>query len=212
MEFLKEILGDGYAAVEASVKAWNNKPENKDNQIKIVNAGSGEYVSKSKYDALDMEKKGIETQLTTATDNLKKFEGIDDPEKLQDEIQRLTGELDTQKTTYEAQIADMEFNSIIDAAISEAGGRSVKAVKAMLDINTLKGSKDQTADIKSAIEKCQKENAYLFGMNEPINHPVGPTNGPVVGITKEQFQKMGYKERLELKQSSPQKYKELKGE
>lgn len=181
MEFLKQILGDGYSAFEKAIKEWNDKPENKDNQVKIVNAGSGEYVSKSKYDALGIEKKGIETQLATATENLKKFEGIEDPAKLQTEITRLTGELDTQKTTYEAQIADMEFNSIVDAAISEAGGRSVKAVKAMLDINALKDSKDQTADIKSAIEVCQKENAYLFGKNEPINNQVGPSGAPAGG-------------------------------
>ena len=177
MEFLKAILGDGYASVEAAVKAWNEKPENKEKQVKIANIGSGDYVIKSKYDALETEKNGIAAQLQTATDNLKKFEGIEDPTKLQNEITRLTEELENQKNAYEGQIADMQFGSSLEAAITAAGGRSAKAIKALLDVDKLKVSKDQTADIKAAIEECQKENGFLFGANEPINKPVGPTGG-----------------------------------
>ena len=106
----------------------------------------------------------------------------------------------------------MQFGSALEAAITAAGGRNAKAVKALLDVETLKASKDQTADIKAAIEACQKDNGYLFGATEPINNPVGPTQGPALGITKEQFKTMGYKERLDLKQNSPEKYAELKGD
>ena len=38
MEFLKEVLGEAlYGQVETAVKAYNEKPENKDKQINIVN-------------------------------------------------------------------------------------------------------------------------------------------------------------------------------
>lgn len=182
MNFLKEILGDGFAAFETAVKAWNEKPENKDRQVKIINASSGDYISKSEYEALEMSKKGLETQLQTATDNLRKFEGIEDPAKLQGEIVKLQGELKTQKAAYEGQIADMQFNAALESAITTAGGRNAKAIKALLDADSLKTSKDRTADIKAAIEICQKDNPYLFGTNEPINHPVGPTGGSAGGI------------------------------
>lgn len=181
MEFLKAILGDGYATFEAAVKAWNEKPENKDKQVKVANIGTGDYVGKSKYDALETEKNGLASQLQTATESLKKFEGIEDPAKLQAEIVKLQGDLKTQKDSYEGQIADMQFNSTLESAITAAGGRSAKAIKALLDVDKLKASKDQTADIKAAIEACQKESSYLFGANEPINNPVGPTNGGGAG-------------------------------
>jgi len=48
-------------------------------------------------------------------------------------------------------------------------------------VEALKTSKDQTTDIKAAIEACQKDNGYLFGANEPINNPVGPTGGGGAG-------------------------------
>ena len=75
----------------------------------------------------------------------------------------------------------MQFGTSLEAAITAAGGRNAKAIKALLDVDALKKSKDQTADIKAAIEACQKENMYLFGANEPINNPTGPTNGPTPG-------------------------------
>lgn len=192
MEFLKEVLGDGYAAFEAAVKAWNEKPENKDNQISVANVGSGEYVGKRKYDALEIAKKSLETQLQTATENLKKFEGIEDPEKLKGEINRLTGEMDTLKTDYEKQISDMKFSTALEAAISSAGGRNAKAISALLDVEKLKASKDQSADIKAALEACQKDNAYLFGADEPINTPVGPTGG--AGPSGKPLAEMSYEE------------------
>lgn len=211
MEFLKAILGNGYAAFETAINEWNKKPENKDKQVRIANIGSGEYVSKKKYDALALDKQNLETQLQTATEGLKKFEGIEDPEKLQRQVTDLQAELGTQKTTYETQIADMKFMASLESAINAAGGRNAKAIMAMLDMDKLKKSKDQSTDIQAALEVVKTSDSYLFGANEPINNPVGPTGTSFTGLTKEQFQKMGYKERLELKQRDPAKYKEMKG-
>ena len=70
MEFLKEIFGNDelYGKVEAAVKAWNENEANKDNQIKLGNLGTGEYVGKAKYDAIQAALNGKETELTGAND------------------------------------------------------------------------------------------------------------------------------------------------
>lgn len=47
----------------------------------------------------------------------------------------------------------------------------------MLDIDALKESKNQSADIKKALEDVKKSDGYLFGANEPINNVVGGTGG-----------------------------------
>ena len=53
MEFLKQILGEElYAKVAEKVNAFNGNEANKDKQIKIANLGTGEYIGKGKYDAL----------------------------------------------------------------------------------------------------------------------------------------------------------------
>ena len=69
------------------------------------------------------------------------------------------------------------FMDSIKEAVKTAGGRNEKAVIAMLDIDALKKSKNQSDDIKTALENVKKSDGYLFGANEPINNPVGGTGG-----------------------------------
>lgn len=151
----------------------------------------------------------VKTQLQEANTTI---DGLKDYDQVKAQVEEYKTKFEQSKAEYESKISDMQFGASLEAAITAAGGRNAKAVKALLDVDTLKTSKDQTADIKAAIEACQKDNGYLFGATEPINNPVGPTQGPTLGITKEQFKAMGYKERLDLKQNNPEKYTELKGE
>ena len=99
MEFLKELLGEElYKQLKAKINEHNGNEANKDNQIKIGNLGSGEYVGKAKYEALDALLKGKETELTTANGliaELKKSTKGD--EELQGKI-----------TGYETQVADLQ--------------------------------------------------------------------------------------------------------
>lgn len=176
MEFLKTVLGDQYVTFEAAVKAYNEDPANKDNQVKLGNLATGDYVSKDKYTALETANTGLQEQLKTATDTLKSFDGVD-VKDLQGKITTLSTDLDTQKSTYEKKIADMEFDSTIAEAVKQAGGRSAKAVMAELDMDALRASKNQGADIETAVNACKDANAWMFGTNEPINNPVGPTGG-----------------------------------
>lgn len=166
---------------------------------------------------INKTKEGLNTQITelteqlnTAKDTLKGFEGVD-VKDLQGKIVQLTTDLATKDTEYQQKMADRDFSDLLKTAISTAGGKSDKAVMAMLDIDNLKASKNQEADIKAAIEACQKDNGYLFGTQEPFQNPTAPTTPPITGITKEMFAKMGYNERLELKKSDPNKYDELRG-
>ena len=47
--------------------------------------------------------------------------------------------------------------------ISTDQGRSVKAVRALLDMEALKSSKDRTTDIDKALEEAAKANPWAFG-------------------------------------------------
>lgn len=78
-EFLKKLFGtpaEGeqpkamtYDELEAAIDA--------DKGITIVNLKDGGYVSKDKFDAKETELKGVQTQLTTANETIKGFEGQD---------------------------------------------------------------------------------------------------------------------------------------
>ena len=58
----------------------------------------------------------------------------------------------------------MEFNSVLDGAISKSGAKNAKAVKALLDLESLKISKNQADDITKALDEIKKS----FN-SEPIN-------------------------------------------
>lgn len=120
----------------------------------------------------------LQGQLDTVNESLKKFDGVD-VETLKGDIATLQTTLKDKETEFQNQLADRDFNQQLEAAISAVGAKNAKAVKALLDIDTLKGSKNQESDIKAAIEACQKDNDYLFGSNEPINSPVATTQSNV---------------------------------
>lgn len=161
---------------------------------------------------IETERNSLRESLKTAQDTLKTFEGVDIKD-LQGKVKTLTADLQTKEKEYQNKIADMEFTALLDNAVTSAGARNSKAAKALLDIETLKTSKNQSEDIKAALEKVKGENPFLFGSEEPINNPVAPSDtSPKGGISKEEFAKMGYLQRLEFKQKNPEKYNELKGE
>ena len=127
------------------------------------------------------ETEQVKTELEQTKTQLQKantaIDGFKDYDQVKGQVEEYKTKYEQSKTEYETKIADMQFGTTLEAAISAAGGRNAKAVKALLDVDNLKSSKDQTADIKAAIEACQKDNGYLFGAGEPINNPVGPTGG-----------------------------------
>ena len=160
---------------------------------------------------VEVERDSYKSQLETAQNALKEFEGID-VKDLQDKIATLKTDLENKDTEYKNKIADMEFNSVLDNAITKSGAKNSKAVKALLDLDTLKTSKNQAEDITKALESVKTDNDFMFTSDEPFKNPVRETsNTPNGEITKEMFTKMGYNERLNLKKSDPKKYEELKG-
>lgn len=103
----------------------------------------------------------LKDQLKTAKDGLKAFDGVD-VAKLQGQITQLQKDLEDKDTAHQTELANMAFDRALDTAITGAKGRSAKAIKALLDLDALRGSKNQEADIKSALEGLQKDNGYLF--------------------------------------------------
>lgn len=122
-----------------------------------------------------MQRDNYKTSLDDVNAKLKEFEGVD-VKDLQGQITKLQGDLKAKDDEYAAKEADRVFMDSIKEAVKTAGGRNEKAVIAMLDIDALKESKNQSADIKKALEDVKKSDGYLFGANEPINNAIGGTN------------------------------------
>lgn len=111
MDFLKAILGDElFGQFQQAVNAYNGKPENKEKQIKLADLGSGEYVSKAKYTALDAENQTNTTKLTEANNLIQQLQkAAKGDEALQGQV-----------TAYQTKVQELESELLqtkIDAAI-----------------------------------------------------------------------------------------------
>lgn len=132
---------------------------------------------KVKTKAAESERDNYKGQLDTATIELDKFKDVK-PDEMQATIEQLKKDLKAKDDEYAAKEAGRAFDDSLDKAIAAAGGRNAKAIRGLLDIENLRSSKDQTEDIKKALDAVKESDSYLFGAGEPINSPVGPTNNP----------------------------------
>lgn len=109
---------------------------------------------------LEAEKQRAET----AENTLKGFEGkdFDAITKERDEWKRKHEE---QEAAYKKEQEEREFNDTLSSLISEAKGRNPKAITALLDVETLRASKNRDEDIKTALDTMRTENGYLFEDN-----------------------------------------------
>jgi len=142
------------------------------------------YKTVTDYDKQKDKLTAAEDKVKTLTESLDKFKDVD-ADKLNSEIADLKEQLAKKDSDYKAQIADRDFDEIVKDAIAEAKGRNVKAIKALLDVDTLKASKNQKADVEKAIKALTEaeDSKMLFGEDQPA--PVGRvgTIGKVTGGT-----------------------------
>lgn len=131
---------------------------------------------KAKTVKAEGERDNYKEQLDTATEQLGKLGDLK-PEDVQSTIKQLQDNLKAKDDEYAAKEADRLFTESLKDAIKTAGGRNAKAVMALLDVEALKGSKNQTDDIKKALETAKESDSYLFGADEPFQNPIGPTGG-----------------------------------
>lgn len=124
---------------------------------------------------LKAERDSYKTQLDTAQASLKAMEGID-AAGLQTRIAELNGQLAGKDSEIAKIKADYAFDTSLKEAIRAASGRNEKAITALLDVDTLKASKNQETDIKAALENLKKENDYLF-QGTSIPRVVSTTSG-----------------------------------
>jgi len=110
MEFLKEIMGEElYTQIESKINEHNGLDANKDKQIKLANLGTGEYVSKGKFD-------GISADLSSKNSELEKANSlIEEMKKASKGNEEMQGKI----TDYETQVANLQ-KELLDTKLSNA--------------------------------------------------------------------------------------------
>ena len=147
--------------------------------IDVIMAENGRDIEAAKKPFEDYDH--IKSQLEEAQKAIKGFQD-QDIEGVRKSARDWEDKYNQAVKAHETQLADMAFDRALEGAISAANGRSAKAIRALLDVDALKNSKNQEADIKAALEGLQKDSGYLFGSDEvPPRYAAGPGTGAYRG-------------------------------
>ena len=131
---------------------------------KVMDSLDGNFVTKARFNEVNEENKGLKSQIAdrdTQLEQLKKSSG--DNADLKSQIEKLQGENKTQKEGYEAQIAQIRLDNAVDSALTAAGAKNNKAVKAMLDMTGVKLDKEgNLTGLKEQLDGVKKSDSYMF--------------------------------------------------
>jgi DNA polymerase III delta prime subunit len=160
-----------------------------DEQKTAINkAVSENYKTVADYDKQKDKLTVAEEKVKSTEEALKAFDGVD-LEATKKQIADLQADLKKKDDEYQAQIADRDFSEILKESIASAGGKNAKAIKALLDVDKLKGSKNQKEDVAAAIKELSEaeDSKMLFGEADPTvvekTNPIGAVNKPGAGLS-----------------------------
>lgn len=138
----------------------NQIPGITDEQLNWIMQENGADINREKAAAAQLQTQlnTTTTELNTAKASLARFDGVD--------VDALKG-----------QIESLKFDNALDAAILGRKGRSVKAVRALLDLDTLRKSQTLPDDITKALDSAAKENPWAFGEGKTVIVSTGTEHG-----------------------------------
>ena len=155
-----------------------------------------------RYNKLQEQKKQLEEasktyqkQLEELTKNNADVEALN---KLVEQLQLSNKELET---NHKQEMDRLQFNFALDSALTNAKSKNNKALKALLDMNSIKYQEGKFEGLQEQIEALQKDASYLFDLDTTPQNTGGLGNfgrGNNPTITKEQFRSMSYMEKMNL--------------
>lgn len=157
MDFLKELFGDKaltFEELKTAVEAVSDK-------IKVANLKDGGYVDKDKYTAKETELALVKDQIANANKQIEDFKKLD-VDGIKAAAEKYKAEYEAAQLKYQADIEKMQFDYAVEKALGEAKAKNIKAVRALLDLGSLKLVGEDLVGLKDQIDKVSAEAPYLF--------------------------------------------------
>ncbi len=204
-------------AINDALEKVNAGQEDKLKHVRFADLSEGGYVSKDKYASLEMDLTGKTSELEKANnliEELKKSAGKDDETK-----QKITA-YETEIADLKKENADLKKENALKFALVAAGAVDVdylvfkakeKGEIKLGDDGKIKGEDDLISGLKTqhpTMFEASNDNQQQSGNRKILENKL-PGGDKDKTVTKEQFLKMGYNERMKLKQENPELFKQL---
>jgi len=126
------------------------------------------FIPKSRFDEVNEAKKKLEQDIKTRDEQLEELKKID-AAGLKAEIEKLQQENKAAKEKHEAELKQIQINNAVEKALLTAKAKNIKAVKALLNLETIKV--DEDGNIKGLDEQIKKlqqneDSKFLFDITE----------------------------------------------
>nr|DAY93546.1 MAG TPA: minor structural protein [Caudoviricetes sp.] len=166
---------------------------------KVMNSLDGNYVTKTRFNEVNEENKTLKKSVSDRDkqlEDLKKSSG--DNEELKKQIETLQQENANQKKAHDAEMTQLRLDNAIDAALTAAGAKNIKAVRALIDTSKVKVGEDgKLTGFDDLLSAVQKSDSYLFTEKQQKQNFKGfqpGASGNVKPGTKVDMSKMTYEE------------------
>ena len=174
------------------------------------------FVAKADYNAKLKEIEGLNGQIAQRDEQLKSLEdNAGSNKELQDQIKQLQEDNKAAEKAFQKQLAEVKLNAAIDNALMKANALDAELVKVKLDRDRIKFTEDGSVDgLSDQLDDVKRDFGFLFKSENAVRiDGVKPADGSGSAgkavVTKEEYQKMTYTERLKLKTEQPEVYSEL---
>lgn len=176
---------------------------------KVMDSLDGNYVTKTRFNEVNEELKQSKAAVTDRDkqlEDLKKSAG--DNASLQQQITDLQKANADQKKAHDAEIAQLKLDNAMETALTAAGAKNSKAVKALLDTSKVKlGDDGKLTGWDEQLEAIQKSDAYLFAEKSQNNQNFKGFQPGAAGNVKPGSEvdtsKMTYSEMVAFKAANP---------
>ena len=198
---LKELLGE---------ELYSQVMEKVGDKHKIAIVSDGNWIPKDKFDAVNNEKNEYKQQVESLNQKLTELDGkLKDNEEAQQTIEALKQQIEDK----EQELAQTRKINAIKFEILKANPRDVADILPHIDSDVVKIEDGKVLGLEEQIKALKESKPYLFNDEEPSGTGGSKGNAPRSAsrniITKEDFGKMNYLERLKLKQENEELYNQL---
>lgn len=168
---------------------------------KVMDSLDGNYVTKARFNEVNEENKTLKASVSERDkqlEELKKSSG--DNADLKKQIETLQQQNAEQQKAHTEELNRLKLDNAVDTALTAAGAKNVKAVKALLNSETLKlGDDGKLTGLDEQLKAIQKSDSYLFAEKQTTQQPSFKgfqpgASGDVKPGTKVDTSKMTYSE------------------
>lgn len=187
------------------------------NGIAVENVRTQMTEVEQERDSLKTEKEALEAQLAEGGVNQEDLESLKQAkEDLEAQLAAKDQEIEAARNEGQEKLDQFTYESLLEKALVDAGAKSLKMAKAVLNLDEVKLVDGKLEGIDEELERVTKDDEFKhnFGVDQEDTSKLKLTQGRKGNkerIVTKDLADMTYSERVELKRNDPTAYEQLAG-